>query len=355
MKRALLALLAALVAGCVSPRDDLLGLRSRPPLDRAVLVSGGAFLAATPTADGTFQSDEDLEAERDAEAIPFAAIVDVLDRAAVFQRVVADPDAERRARLGRQLRTRDDDAQLAAFLRQARDQGFDLLLVIEELQDGPIESLGTNDRWPVTFATWILLGVGALIPDHTFESRAALRVSLRELQTGRELDYLLLVPGRVELALTERTDLLGLLMSILVPPFWVPSDPATLRRSVRDTAERRLLLSMARDLKSEAMRRKLAELAAARIDLVGSPEGPEITVESRESLSAVALRAAGLGDATPWREFERELLRSGRIEGERFLYRALLPRIADGQPFQVRVATLRGGIASATFRLGSAR
>ena len=40
-----LLLLCVLLAGCMSTTDELRGLAERPPLDRAVLVSGGAFFA----------------------------------------------------------------------------------------------------------------------------------------------------------------------------------------------------------------------------------------------------------------------------------------------------------------------
>ena len=47
-------LIAALACGCVSPTNELLGLAERPPLDRAVLVSGGAFFAEGVEERGTF-------------------------------------------------------------------------------------------------------------------------------------------------------------------------------------------------------------------------------------------------------------------------------------------------------------
>lgn len=357
--------LVLVVAGCAGT-DDLLGVAAKPPLDCAVLVSGGAFFAPIAGAAGTFLlSDEEAAAEGQvlapvspdaaAEAISFEVIVDVLQRGRVFQRVVADPDVQRRSELRKKLHDRDPSGGLREFLHQASEDGFDLLLLVEELRDGPIETQGTNNRWPVTFATWILLGVGALIPDRTFESRATLRVSLRELQTGRALHTILLDPGPVDLALTERTDLLGLLLSVVVPPFWVGDDREAVADSVRAITERRLLVRLARDLKSEVLRRQLGDAGAADIELVAGQTGPRVTISSRESLSGVRLLGPGFADDSAVQAFERELLASRRIQGVRFLYEARLPSVQSDRAFQVKVGTLRGGVSSATFTLESAR
>lgn len=343
--------LALAFAGCASAPADLSAIAAEPPLDLSLLVSGGAFLSSSSSADGTFAVrdvaavDSDDVASR--EAIPFAAIVAALQRARVSHRLVADEDPQRRARLRLALAEggRDGDAEVEAFLQDARDQGFDMLLLVEELEDGPIEQQGTNGRWPVTFATWILLGVGALIPDRTFESRATLRVSLRELQTGRTLHDMLLVPGPVELSLTERTDVVGLLLSVVVPPFWVGDDRDVVIDSLRETTERRLLLSLARDLKSAIVRRRLADNAPATFRVEAAGGGGELLVDAAESLTAVRLVGAGVDDDAA---FAERLLASRRVDGVRFRYRARLPDGLRGR-FQVRVGTLRGGVASSTF------
>ena len=341
--------LCATFTGCVSTSDELSGLAARPRLDRAVLVSGGAFFAPAAVGQGTF----DVEGAAGGEAISFGSIVDTLERGAVFQRLSADDDAGRRRTLRASLDNRPDDPAVRAFLREAREDGYDLLLLVEELQDGPIESQGTNGRWPVTFATWILLGVGAFIPDRTFESTAALRVSFRELQSGREVDSLLLVPGPVDLALTERTDVLGLLMSVIVPPFWVGDDDGAVVRSIQETTRRRLLLSLVRELKSEVRRRRLGEREAARIDFERGGDGPRVVVESAESLSGARLICQGL-DASLAEDFCARLLASRALQSGRMRYEAALPSEVRGL-FQLRVATLRGGVASSTFRAGAAR
>lgn len=340
------------LAACASTTDEVGGLAGQSPLDRAVLVTGGAFFSGSVEADGTFAAAATTAGGDPAreEALPFPAIVDVLQRGAVFREVVADAGLAHRHRVRDLLLRSTADPELAGFLRDARAGGFDLVLLVEELQDGPIENQGTNGRWPVTFATWILLGVGALIPDRTFESRATLRVSLRDVQTGRILHELLLLAGPIELSLVERTDFVGLLQSVIVPPFWVRDDREAVRAAVRETTQRRLLLSLARDLKSQVVRRRLDERAAARIDLVGGAADPRVVVDARESLSTARLSGRG-GSVEPDAadDFAAALLASQTRVGERFHYEAPLPRIAAGGLVQVLVGTLSGGVASATF------
>lgn len=344
---------AALLAGCQTPSGELSGLAELPPVDCAVLVTGGAFLLPDGSSRGTFASRTTSSGEASAaamEPIPIDAVVDVLRRSAVFHRVALDVDPEHRRVVRERLRAGVADPQVLPFLQQARNDGFDLLLVVEDLQDGPIDVQGTNGRWPVTFATWILLGFGALIPDQTFESRATLRVTLRELQTGRILHDPLLVGGPIELALIERSDVLGLLQSIVVPPFWVGDDPQKVDTAVRDITQRRLLLSLARDLKSESVRQRLRERGAARVLLVLDADVRKIAVDSTESLSVARLRGdPGLPDGVS-EAFERELLASRSWDGERFRYEARLPADVGDRQVQVLVGTIRGSVASATFR-----
>lgn len=346
----LLPWLLCWLCACATPRDDLAGLASQPPLDFAVLVTGGAMLVDHAEGGGAFAAPAAADPAAQREVLAIGDVVDVLRRGRVFQRVEPDDDAERRQRTRVQLRERRGDAGTAAFLQEARARGFDLLLVVEELQDGPIDKQGTNGRWPVTFATWVLLGVGAFIPDRTFESRASLRVTLRELQTGHVLADPLLVAGPIDLALTERTDWFGLLESIVVPPFWVGDDAEAVRESVRTTSERRLLLSLARDLKS-GLRQRLRERAAADLQLVRTDGPPRIAVDAGEALALATLRGEGIEPAAA-AAFGQRLLASMARDGERFRYEAALPVTNGGGRVQVLVGTLSGGVASATFAPG---
>jgi hypothetical protein len=347
MRGRLLASMLLLTAACQSTASELGGLRLVAPLDYSVLVTGGAVLTAAAGGAGTFAP---LAAAVDpaaaaVEPIALADVLAALEQGRVFRRAALDPDAARRAR----VRQRGDAVSMQDVLHHAREQGFDFLLVVEELQDGPIEWQGINSRWPVTFVTWILLGVGALIPDHTFESRAALRVSVRDLQAGQVLYDQLLTGGPIDLALTERTDVLGLLTSVLVPPFWVRSDADDVRGSVQDVTRRRLLVQLARDLKSAAVRQRLRERSAAAFALDG---GDTLVVESAESLSSVRLRVDPPLPPEQARAFAADLLSSLQGEGGRFRYRAPLPPGARGGLVQVLVATIRGAVASATLQPG---
>jgi hypothetical protein len=355
---ALLLLLWPWLGACASPSGELRGLAELPPLDCAALVTGGAFLTTAASGDGTFAAaaaDGAGAAAADGapqEPIPIAAVLEVLQGGGVFQRVAVDPDPEHRRRVRRQLQAGGGSPELLRFLQQARDDGFDVLLVVEQLEDGPIDFQGTNSRWPVTFAAWILLGFGALIPDHTFESRATLRFSVRELPTGRVLHDQLLTAGPIELALLERASVLGILSSILVPPFWVADDREVAGSAVRDVTVRRLLVSLARELKSESVRQRLREQSVASVMLVETARGPLVTVDSLESLAVVRLRRDGPLEPAAAAAFEQALLGSMTRTGDRHRYEALLPPLSGPAHVQVLVGTIRGGVASATFAPG---
>ena len=150
--------LALLCAGCQSPRAELSGIAAQPPLDYAVLVTGGAFLTGGEGVGDTFDA-----AARDGEVVPIDEVLDVLQAGLVFQHAKVDPDAVHRRAVLQQLRSPTAEPVLLDYLQQARDQGYDFLVVVEQLQNGGIEKQGINGRWPVTLATWLLLGVGMFI------------------------------------------------------------------------------------------------------------------------------------------------------------------------------------------------
>lgn len=356
-------LCALILSGCQSQSTELSGLAESPPLDYAVLVTGGAFLAADGSRAGTFTGKIAADGTHEPagqvgsrdEPIAMSTLLEVLGQGRVFRRIEADPDQPHRRGMRSALQAGGSDASLQGFLQDARDRGFDMLLVVEELVDGPIEAQGINGRWPVTFVTWLLLGVGMMIPDHTFESGATLRVTLRDLQTGRVLHDPLLVSGPIDLSLTERSDFLGLLTSILVPPFWVGDNPENVGNAVRPVVERRLLLSLARDLKSESVRQRLRERSAAAISLLDQDGGAQVVVESAESLTVVRLRVGAGAPSTVAAAFERDLLGSMRRDGDRFRYEQPLPQDLRNAEVQVLVGTIRGDVASATFGPGRAK
>jgi hypothetical protein len=204
----------------------------------------------------------------------------------------------------------------------------------------------------VTFATWLLLGVGVFIPDHTFESRAVLRASLRDLQTGDILSDHLLVAGPVDLSLVERSNFWGLLLSIVVPPFWVHDDVDNVWAGVREITARRLLLQLARDLKSEAVRQRLAQ----RLAVAFRVESGRVLASSRQSLRAVRLKPSnGEVDEADALDFEQRLLGSMQRQGDRFVYSAALPESLAPGLVQVLGGTITGDVASATFDVGGGR
>lgn len=347
LRSCLFAILAfALLVGCQSQASELRGLAERPPLDYAALVSGGAYLARTTASmSGTFARDGEFPA--DTEPLPIGEVLGALREAAVFRRVEPDDDAHRGV-LRQQLASRGVAPALLDFLQATRDRGFDLLVVVESLQDDAIDAQGVNARWPVTLLTWALLGIGVFIPDHTFESGVTLRVTIRDLQTGAVVADTISSAGPIDLSLVERGSALGIVSSILVPPFWVPDDEESVNAVVREFTQRRLLLALARELKSEPMRQRLRNGAIAALSMQGDGV---VTVDSKEALTAVRVRGGGLDDAQSL-AFERQLLGSLRAEGDRFVYEARLPGGEPRDDVQVLVATIAGSVASSTFGRG---
>lgn len=338
-------------AGCQSAGGELSLLPQQPPLDYAVMVTGGALLGAQPGVGqvNTFQVVTPTSAAEATEPLALDMLQQTLRENRVFQRTELEPDRSWRHDMLARLRGGNVDPQVQAYLESLRDRGFDLLLVVEQLQDGPVESLGVNGRWPITLATWFLLGVGVLIPDHTFESRATLRITLRDLQTGRVLHDPLLGGGPIDLSMIERSDFVGLLMSILVPPFWVGDDQEGVRTAIRDVTAQRLLQRLARELKSDLVRQRLRERAVAAIDLGVADGSLRLRIDATADLVSVRVRIDGEPLAAgPTAELQRSLLASRRRDGDRFHYEASMAA-PSAAAVQVLVATIGGDIASATF------
>jgi hypothetical protein len=347
---------ALLLAGCSSTAlSDLPDLAGRPPFPYSVFVTGGAFVRSTVDAQApplarTYRGDAA------AEAFPLALVADVLERGRVYVRTQLDerPSAvrARTASFGEAGAGEAADAGGREFLDAVRDAGHDFLLVVEELRDGPVEQQGINGQWPVTAATWLMVGLGMLIPDHTYESRAALRVSLREVQTGRTVYEQVLSGGPVDLALLDRTGVLGLVTSIVVPPFWVADDPAKVEAHVREISTRRLLESLARQMKSVDARERVRVSVPVGIEVVPVRGGVRVRVDSSEALSFVRLRRDGDGvPAAAASAFEAELLASARAHDAWLRAEADLPLAGHGRLLQVLVQTVAGRVASVTVEL----
>ena len=350
-----LALAALALAGCRSGGlADLSGIAAEPALPYSVLVTGGAFAEFEPDGEvahlrRTYRPTAALD-----EAIPLGTVVQVLRQGRVFVRIAGDDsDPALRAKIAAQIGPAPvHEAELQAFLERARRGGHDFLLVVERLEDGPVELRGVNGQWPITAAVWLMIGLGMVIPDHTYESKAQLHVALRDVQSGRTLYSDQFGSGLIDLSLIERTDFLGLVESIVVPPFLVGDDDEAVEAIIRDTASARLLVSMARDLKAPPFRSKLLQQLPARVVVVLDGDAIDVEVLDADSLSSVRVQV----DATPMRgprleTFGRALLDSAEERGGRWSYRARFPRPATGSHVQVLVQTVTGRVASATVSL----
>jgi hypothetical protein len=322
-----------------------------------VLVTGGAFVEPGPDPDDeaplrrTYRPTPDLY-----EAFPLELVLEALSAARVFSR--AEPDAAappRRARIaGHDQALLASSAELRELLAQARDAGHDFLLVLERVEDGRVEYRGINGQWPITLAAWLLIGLGALIPDHTYESHASLQATLRDVESGGSVMQLRSSGGVLDLPLLQRSDFLGFLTSLIVPPFWVGDDDEKVEAIVREIVTGQLAASMARQLKSTATRTSLQGLLAATPALVAEARGWRIAVQAQESLSLVRLRADDAPVVGPeFDAFERELLASGRPHegGLGLRYEALYARPPAARRVQVLLQTVSGRVASSTIVL----
>jgi hypothetical protein len=343
--RACSATLAFLLAGCQSVHPvDLSSLAEEPPLPYSVLLTGGARV--------TFESDEERTAplastyrtvEEGGEAFPLTAVSDALQSGRVFVHVALDEDEPDTGA--------PEDAE-ASLVRLAQAGQHDLILVIEQLQDGAIEERGINGQWPITAITWLLAGLGMLIPDHTYDSQAKLVFSLRDAQTGTSLYDRQPVAAPVDLPLVQRTDFLGLLTSIIVPPFWVGDDPAAVEETVRAVVTNRLIASLARELKTREVRDKIRSLMPAQLELVVLRDGLIVKVATRDALADARLRNedgplggtfAGLLDAL----FEDDVQDDDGVRR----YEARLYEVPEGRRLQLLVRTVTGRVASTTVAL----
>ncbi|MCC6782000.1 MAG: hypothetical protein IT457_04080 [Planctomycetes bacterium] len=352
-----LGLLAALgaVACAGTPEGDPASLTEQVPLPFSVLVAGGGVVEATaePSAAPT-RAYARTFAGADGEVLVDAATVGGALRAArVFARALADDAGE--GALGARLRdVRDvlapDDPLLSALLARARAAGHDYVLVVQRVVDGAIEERGINDRWPLTAATWLLVGLGALVQDHSFESRASLEAMLFDVEEGR-LVYRAVGSGAVvELALTGRGNLWSFVQSILVPPFLVASREDQVVANVRDATVSLLVAALARDLKGSACRRAIADRARVAIEIEFVAGRARVRARAGEGLGSVATRIDGVAiDDDESRRFARALLESQREgDGGQLLAEADFAWPPGARYLQVLVRTVSGVVASST-------
>ncbi len=338
---------------------DFSELAKRPALPYAVHVTGGAFLSGVETVAGsplssTFAGEGDEPAM---EALGLAEMVDALRSARVFSHIDEDRSGQdfrhQLSALGAAMDL--NDPAMRDYLSSVRASGADYLLVVQGLQDAPVVDRGINDRWPATLALWLLVGLGAIIPDHSYETTATLEIALREVQTGQLIPGTrqVLSGGPLELSLVSRGSSWWWLKMILIPPFWIGSDEAEVARKMREDTSRRLMFSMARVLKDATLEQALRDHEAAQAVCIRSENGLLVQVSAKESLSFLRLRLDSAPLAGPlFDAFERDLIASESLSGEGFLYSAEWAGAPASGRLQIRAQTVGGRVASTTIELG---
>lgn len=345
---------AAILGGCAAgPTADISALAEQEPLPYSVLVTGGAFVEAPELATGGVLARTFGDSEEAAEAISLRKLTDTLRAARVF---VTQGRHDASTVLRRQIGNRKvSDKDMKAVLAAARARGYDFLLVVEKIQDGAVQEKGINDRWPFTLGAW-LFAMGWFIPDRTYESRARLHASLRDVRSGRVAYQTVAVPGPVNLNLLERASAWGYVQSILVPPFWTSVNNEKIVGEMRLVSVARLPVSLAAELKSADARDRLDNFGPARISVRKVRGGLQVSIEADEALSFVRLRldlqpVAG----TEVDGFQARLLASVQETGGRFSYSALLGERLRGKVLQVLVQTVTAAVASKSLNLADLR
>lgn len=348
-----------LFSGCAATGiEEFSSLAAKPSLPCSVLVTGGSFVQAPPgepePGGAGARARTFALAPEGTEAFPLDDLMRSLDLGKVFVAMTRDhaPVESRRRVAGIRADTASDDEALEATLLRARTAGHDFLLVVERIEDGPVEARGVNDRWPFTLGAW-LFALGAFIPDRTYESRARLQVSMRDVYSGRRVFApILLEAGPVDLNMIERCTWWGFVQSIIVPPFWTSTDDASIVGAVRVESVGRLLIAAVRRLKSAEVRAQLGNSGPAAIEVERTEDGHRVRIDSSEALRAVALRRDGAALAPEVEAaFAQACLRSVESAGERYRYTTSLPPLGPGRLLQVIVQTEAAGLSSTTVDL----
>ncbi|MGE0144100.1 MAG: hypothetical protein AB7I19_08740 [Planctomycetota bacterium] len=334
-------------------------LVEQPSLPYSVLVVGGAVVeSSSPSAGSSNPLASTFPAASGAILITHDELATALRSTRVFTRVAVEPMANEDARLWLELGSVRDglplsDPRVAALLARARKGGHDFVLVLHRVVDGGIEDYGINERWPLTAATWLLVGLGVLVSDHTYESRAVLESSLFDAEEGRLLHRSIGSGAIVELSLLERTDFVGLLQSVLVPPFWVASDGESIVESLREPTIARLLGSMARELKGLACRRDIAENLGVEIEVSRDRADWNIDVFAREGIASASIVVDGVAAPAELEgQFVSQLLLSQEEEPSgRVLARARWSPPTGARMLQVLIRTVSGRLVSSTVEL----
>ncbi|MCA8971125.1 MAG: hypothetical protein KDC95_15135 [Planctomycetes bacterium] len=341
-------------------------LAQLPPLPFRLAVVGGAFLPPDERVDNQDSGvDEALAARLSArtfglevsEPIPFDKVVEMLVRGRAATRVVRlpDPTDEERQRIAL-----GDTAALEVARRASADAEADLMLVIEGLRDGPVQALGVTGQWPITTVAWLLAGIGLFVPDHRFESKAKLRASLVDVATGRAVSArLTVVPGTLDLSLVDRSDFVGILTSILVPPSLVGNDVEKVVRAVRDDGADRIVLGLLAKLKDPELLDALRSDVSLNVEARLGESYVDVTVRGEQEIQDVFVRtydSVGLPrteDLNALRRFRQSLLESGERGDHEVRYRARFELRGGDDEVRIIVQDLAGQRASTSLRTRS--
>ena len=359
---ALLALLGLGLAACAATPAEVNRLAKLPPLPYRIAVVGGGFLPAAqrnaPAVPGEGQILSRLWEPGQVEPIAFDRIVDTLRRGRTASSLLLPPTETSETAALRERLAGGDGAAFDSARKRAETQGADLVLLIEGVRDGPVRFLGVTGEWPITTVAWLMVGLGVFIPDHRYEANVRLFASLRDVHSGRRLMTLRVSPTPVTLALARRTDFLGLVTSIVVPPSLVGSDEESVVAALRSDCDDLIPIALLARLKdAETLDTLRAAMpidlrlgaegrSAIRISVSSGHELQELSIEKHGDQGAEALSEARIA------EFRRALLGSRKREGERFVYEAVLGELARDGEYRVLLQDAAGQRTSSTIRLG---
>ncbi|MEZ5989957.1 MAG: hypothetical protein R3F30_12690 [Planctomycetota bacterium] len=362
-----LALLAALALASCRGSTTVLDVdwwARFPPLPYRVVLAGGAVMSETDAAEPETPAVDPAEGKLllaktfvvgDREPLPFADLCATLraGRAASDLLVLGEDDfATRAATAEASARGLDLDPQVG----RAEAMGADILLVLEGVDESPIIVTGTTGSWPIATVVWLLVGLGGLVPETRFESRATLRASLRDVHTGRRLALLSVQADPMDLSLFQRAGFFKILTHIIIPPPLVGSDGDVVGPRVREEVARQLGLKLLARLKSQDLLENLRAGLDFRLELK-ELQGRVLQVEVScpQEVQTVLVEVDGkLFEGEGLERFRQAFFRSKRSDPRLalFRYQAALDGLPDGALVRVLVETLAGDRVSSTLRVG---
>ena len=197
------------------------------------------------------------------------------------------------------------------------------------------------------------------IPDHRFESEARLALSIRDVYTGKKLYSFGVTAGTVDLSMFERTDFLGVIESLIIPPPLVGNDKENVGIEVRKEIKRRLLLKMLARLKDPETIEEIRKALPFRLVLAEQRGGAVlVTVTSAQEIQALVVEVDGKALEGPIVEaFMRQFFASQQPDSRAELinYQASLDLEGKGRELRVIVQDSAGQRVSGTSATGGQR